>query len=290
MNHVLGIDVGFSPSARTWAISSLSESQGVIFCQDPTFVASQAEVTTYLEGLDRHSITAIGFDAPVTPERLLTRPAHGRAIDARFSRGEFHGSRRGPQPSSIAVPHPGWDLYSTGMAFQDFLKALGWRVHVHGTAVKGPTAFEVIPKLTLTLVTPRAWIAEERPRKGNLRQIDNFLFDRAFNQDPAEREQVLAALFPTAQIHDSLRGEIHRVANHSRVGERHELIGGLVAGIQTLQVATADACIAGAVGAHEGYFLLPRLWHPDWERTWGNTVRPGDAVERLGLARPVPSA
>jgi hypothetical protein len=224
----------------------------VISCLDPTFVASQAEVTAYLEGLDQHSITAIGFDAPVTPELLLTRPAHGRAIDARFSRGEFHGSRRGPQPSSIAVPHPGWDLYSTGMAFQDFLKALGWWVHVHGTAVKGPTAFEVIPILTLTLVTPRAWIAEDRPRKGNLRQIDNFLFDRAFNQDPAEREQVLAALFPTAKIHDSLREEIHRVANHSRVGERHELIGGLVAGIQTLQVATADVCIAGAVGEHEG--------------------------------------
>lgn len=283
MNCVLGVDVGFSPLRRTWAISSLSEKQGVIFCQSPTFVATRSEVEAHLRGVDRSTIMAVGFDAPVTPMRLLERPASGRAVDARFSRGALHGSRRGPQPSSIAVPHPGWDLYQAGMDFQALLVDLGWSIHEHGQPWCQGQAFEVIPKLTLTLVTPMAWIAKERPREGNLRQIDNFLFDRAFNDSEAVREQVLASLFPGKTIDTSLVEELLRVANHNRVGERHELIGGLVAGLQTLQFITGDACVAGAIGTGEGYFLLPRCWHPDWENIWSGTMRPGDLVTRRDL-------
>ena len=51
----------------------------------------------------------------------------------------------------------------------------------------------------------------------------------------------------------------------------------------TLQIVTGDACVAGAIGDHEGYFLLPRRWHPDWEQVWSDTVRPGDAVTRRDL-------
>jgi len=47
--------------------------------------------------------------------------------------------------------------------------------------------FEVIPKLTLTLMTPLPWITQDRPRTGNLRQIDNYLFERAFNRQNAEQ-------------------------------------------------------------------------------------------------------
>lgn len=283
MNQVLGIDVGFSRQGRTWAISALSERNGRLCCEAPTFAASHAEVLAYLRHVEPSSIAALGFDAPITVKRLEGRPPSGRWVDARFSRGAFHGSRRGPQPSSIAVPHPGWDLYTTGMDFRDQLSESGWGVYRHGDSWCSGQAFEVIPKLTLTLATPMTWIAQDRPRKGNLRQIDNFLFERAFNQSTQEREQVLEALFPGKPLDASLEVELLRVANHPHKGERHELIGGLVAGLQALQVVTRDACVVGAPGEAEGYFLLPRTWHPDWERTWSETSRSGDCVTRYYL-------
>jgi len=143
--------------------------------------------------------------------------------------------------------------------------------------------FEVIPILTLTLMTPLPWITQDHPRAGYLRQIDNCLFERVFNRQDAERKQVLVSLFPGRTIDVSLEQELLRVANHPLAGERHELIGGLVAGLQTLQVATGDACVVGAPGGEEGYFLLPRTWHPDWAQVWQDTIRPGDAVMRHDL-------
>lgn len=283
MSLVLGIDVGFSTTKKTWAISSLNEKQGVVRCDHPTFTATREEVERHLAGMDASTILAVGVDAPITSLRIQARPDTGRRIDARFSRGTFHASRRGPQPSSIAVPHPGWDLYLTGMAFGDFLTGCGWTMHDFGQPWKPGQVFEVIPKLTLTLMTPLPWITQDRPRTGNLRQADNYLFERAFNRQDAERKQALASLFPGRTIDDSLEQEILRVANHPLAGERHELIGGLVAGLQTLQVATGDACVVGAPGGEEGYFLLPQTWHPDWAQVWRDTIRPGDTVVRHDL-------
>lgn len=47
MNKVLSIVVGFSPQARTWVISALSERNCALYCDAPSIVANQAEVLSY---------------------------------------------------------------------------------------------------------------------------------------------------------------------------------------------------------------------------------------------------
>jgi hypothetical protein len=282
MKTVLGIDVGLAPTKRSWAISSLSLSGRGISCETPTFVATGADAQAYLRQLDSKSITSVGFDAPVTPQVLNGIPPTGRAVDARFSRGAFNNFHLGPQPSSIATLL-GWNLYLAGMALKGLLSDLGWPVHGFGQPVLAKQSFEVIPKLTMSLMTPPSWTALERPRHGFLHQLDNFLFDRAFNQDAWTGKELLTAFYYGLPIDSSLVEELQRVGGHHPLSERHELIGGLVAGLQTIQFLAGQAQEVGVAGPFEGYYLLPRSWHPEWEAVWAGTMRNGDVVFRSDL-------
>lgn len=242
----------------------------------------------------------IAIDAPITPARIARKPRIGRTVERRFSHGNFSNGKRGPQPSSIAVPAQGWPLYCAAMDFVNELKAKGFILFpmppsgsLAEIRLPNRSIVEVIPKLTQALLTPRQRLVC-RPRRSESKfygQIDNWLFPHLFvNSDPRYRQQphgpslgqdsLQLRCLVGAEI--SLDASVWREANRIQLVEdqniRHELIGAFVAGFQGALALAGGAMLIGQDGPTEGYYTLPRTWHSDWHEEWRRTSEPYDSV------------
>ncbi|MCC6807064.1 MAG: hypothetical protein IT381_06550 [Deltaproteobacteria bacterium] len=234
----------------------------------------------------------VTLDAPLTRTRLLKIPMVGRAPDLRFSRGLFANSNRGPQPSSIRVPKQGWPLYMRGMSILALLERAGFPyLGMRGAeALQVPrrAVMEVLPKLTLALLCPRALLAVTRPRTGFLKQIDNWLFPHVFDEPLDGMPPVLAGsalrealqLLGPIRVDDSVFVEARRIHALRSQSERHEASGAFIAAFQAALALAGGAC---CVGDDEAHFLLPRRWHPDWEQAWKDTERAAKRIERVAV-------
>lgn len=298
--HACGIDVGFSETAATSAVAVfvVSERAGVasIGVAEPTRVLSSAALDKLIG--DRQSplsddrVRLVTLDAPLTRTPLSAVPATGRCPDLRFSRGLFANSNRGPQPSSIRVPKQGWPLYRRGMALLERLERAGFPyVGMNGAetvCLPRRACMEVLPKLTLALLCPRALLAQARPRTGFFKQIDNWLFPHVFVALHEVGQPVVAGsalmgarqLLGTINLDDSVFAEAQRINALKSQDERHEAIGAFVAGFQGALALSGGAC---SVGDAEAHFLLPRRWHPDWEQAWTDTDRRTNPTDRVDV-------
>jgi hypothetical protein len=109
--NVLGLDVGFSITKATnsFCLLNVDEARKEIGLVERAERFLRSDAPELFRGLSRSypEIRWVSVDAPLTPVRLTLRPKSGRSVDKRFSKGVFHGSRRGPQPGSISVPLQG---------------------------------------------------------------------------------------------------------------------------------------------------------------------------------------
>jgi hypothetical protein len=307
----IGIDVGYSPSGATSAISFFSvarqEESWVVEIVGRTRVLSTTDLIQVINTNGAFACArVVAVDAPLTPTRILAKPGQGRAIDSRFSRGAFSNGNghRGLQPGSIATPIPGWHLYEAGMGLLPHLRGRGLSYFPFpATPPKGGVValperqvLEVIPKFTQGLLVERG-VVSQRPREGGYRQIDDWVFPQVFvtapmsgpmTVDPAYpphgnmHARALELMAPVRLGRDCL-AEANRI--HSLpAGERHEALAAFVCGFQAALALVGGACLVGCVGPSEGYFLLPSRWHQEWERAWQDTSRHGDVVCRIPVA------
>lgn len=165
-----GIDFGFSGTRPSFGyaqfqteFSSGTHPQYVVQVREETVATSLTEFVA--ETLTSEVVSAadlITLDAPVTPVRIKDRPKSGRSVERRFSRGDFSNGKRGPQPSSVAVPAQGWPLYCAAMDFLGSLSGVGFPLFrlpaadeaMGGCRLRGKVV-EVLPKLTMALLTPK---------------------------------------------------------------------------------------------------------------------------------------
>jgi len=125
-----GIDFGFSETRpsfgysqfQTDLIPGVNPKHVIRVCEETVATSLEEFLENTLESDVVRKTDLITLDAPVTPVRIKDRPKAGRCVDKRFSRGDFSNGKRGPQPSSIAVPAQGWPLYCAAMSFLDSLK------------------------------------------------------------------------------------------------------------------------------------------------------------------------
>src|ERR1700676_3337934 len=107
-----GIDFGFSETRPSFGYSQFQTD--LIPGVKPKYVIRVCEETVatsleeFLEDMLESDVVGktdlITLDAPVNPGRIKYKPKTGRCVEKRFSRGDFSNGKRGPQPSSIAVP------------------------------------------------------------------------------------------------------------------------------------------------------------------------------------------
>ncbi len=303
----IGIDLGYSDTGATSAISFFA----VVPIDAGTVVdvASETEVLAASNLLRRvaddqlcNGARIVAIDAPLTPQRITARPASGRVVDARFSRGDFSNGRRGLQPGSISTPVPGWKLYEAGMALLTHLTSRGFSYLTFQASTSGgvilpqKAVVEVIPKLTQGLLAPRALVVA-RPRRGGFQKVDDWLFPHLFVTAPVPAHRATDQAYPRHGTHHhramaligsgvqlGARGliEANRILGLSRAA-RHEALAAFVAGFQAALALAGRASMVGAVGPAEGYFLLPSTWHSDWESSWTATALPTLPVRRLAV-------
>jgi hypothetical protein len=301
-----GIDVGFAAVGKTSAISAFLVQKTIerprIALAHGTDVLSSTALDRLIERregpLADERVRLVTLDAPVTSTDHATMPALGRLPDRRFSRGAFSNSKRGPQPSSIRVPKQGWPLYRRGMAILAQLESIGFpyvsitaaeelALPLHGT-------MEVVPKLTMALLCSRNLLAVARPRTGFFKQIDNWLFSQIFAQTGqtaplapgGERQHLMRLLQPPIEIDATVFAEAARIDGLATNAEKHEAIGAFAAGFQGALALAGVACV---VGDQESHFLLPHLWHRDWEEAWLDSDRLAEPARRLRVqSHPTP--
>lgn len=311
--RTLGIDFGFALEGESLGYSqfetSLNEGAARIT------VINQS-LTSTLEAFRRnvlHSEIAqqsalITLDAPITLVRIPRLPAVGREVERRFSRGMFSNGKRGPQPSSIRVPRQGWSLYCEAMGFLAEINQAGFslpRFPGEGDRIvldfQTKKCVEVCPKLTQTLFTPINRISTRSPSNGMpkfYRQIDNWLFPHLFvNQQPntpypvggtqpafgQDFGGIADLLGADLTIDASVWNEAARIQATRPLSVRHELIGAFVAGIQGAIMLAGKACMVGAPGEHEGFYILPSIWHDDWDEVWNKTTKQDDSVRKVAI-------
>jgi hypothetical protein len=293
-----GIDVGFAEVGETSGISAFIVQRTIertrIALAERTMVLSSTALDRLIQQrggpLADKRVRLVTLDAPVTITNHRTMPALGRLVDRRFSRGAFSNSKRGPQPSSIRVPKQGWPLYRRGMAILAQLDSIGFP-YVSVTAADEVTlpshgTMEVVPKLTLALLCSRNLLTVARPRIGFLRQIDNWLFSQIFAQAGqtdvlarvGEREHLMQHFEPSLELDATIFVEAARIDGVATNAERHEAIGAFTAGFQGALALAGAACV---VGDEESHFLLPHLWHRDWEQAWLVSERHVEPARRV---------
>jgi hypothetical protein len=316
MAQTLGIDFGYStkkPSLgyahfdtslcdKTFTVSVLSSSKISTLANFKNEVLKQKWVKT---------ITVIALDAPITPRRIDLMPNSGRQVEKRFSRGEFHNKKRGPQPSSISVPRQGWPLYCGAMDLMTELQEAGFAMPAipatgdnPSVDFSGKVCVEVCPKMTQTLLTPKSRVVSRPDKKVTpiyYRQTDNWLFPHLFvatapiNPHPGQGPQpnwgvdrlgMVQLLGDRVQIDKSVWDEATRIASVRSLPERHELIGAFVAGFQGAITLAEASVVVGMSGDYEGYYILPSKWHNDWCRVWDDTTRPDDCVKKFPILLP----
>lgn len=256
---VLGIDVGFSRVKDTSSFCILSfDGVNIDLVRKCTkFVFSDFKSLFSEDFLN--DIDLITIDAPLTSDRILSRPSSGRDIDKLFSSGLFNNSKRGPQPGSISTPKQGWPLYEAGMDLKEFfdINVFSFFNFDNGFRKKGKLIFEIIPKLTQTLCADYHFFID-RPKKF---QIDNYLFPHTFN----DGSRFLSA-FNGINFSDDLLKEIELFKSNPKY--YHEELAGLIAALQGVLFLMDRFCVVGFSGIYQGHFLLPdkMFWDDVWKR------------------------
>ncbi len=298
---VIGIDVGTSEEGPTSAMSFFIASHGHIDVAETTRVLTGPDLQELIRNDDAiGNAQLVTLDAQLTPNMIPARPPTGIAIDKRFARGAFqngHG-HRGLQPGSLATPIPGWQLYGAGMHLRGLLETRGLSYLEFPVAIRPKAIVEVIPKLTQGLISPQSLVVG-RPMNGGFKQLDNWLFPHLWVTAPVPEEHEGNPDYPRhgaqakgaadllgVQLGQRVLPEANRIMGLRPVKARHEAIGAFAAGLQGALALTVGASLVGAPGPHEGYFLLPRSWHDDWETAWETTMRPNDTVSRILLDAP----
>ena len=64
---------------------------------------------------------------------------------------------------------------------------------------------------------------------------------------------------------------------------RREPLRAFIAALQGILALAGAAALVGAEGEHEGYFLMPAAWHPDWEEAWRDPRRLDPLVRRVRI-------
>src|SRR5215217_2375146 len=280
--NVLGVDVGFSAIRETSAFCLLSvdsERRTIGLIERPKRFALRDALGTFRRLSQSYpDIEWVSVDAPLTPTRLAHRPASGRSVDKRFSKGAFHSSQGGPQPGSISVPLQGWPLYEAGMVMVEDLREarLGRYIPFEGFMADPPGGIiECIPKLTQALLVPREVV---RGRKGT---VDDYLFPLLCGREGPYR-RVLDLALGGSGFSAQVEGLIAEIAWAPM--RHHEELAAFVAAIQGVAVAIGRSSIVGRAGDSEGYYALPHRehWHADWTGVFGSTRADGVEVIDLG--------
>jgi hypothetical protein len=316
MSRTLGIDFGYSTTTASLGYirfeTQTGDGKATVSVESPSKISTLADFKSQvLKDACANGVSVIALDAPITPKRISGKPKSGRQVEKRFSRGDFHNTKRGPQPSSVSVPKQGWPLYCGAMDLMADLHKFGFMMPlITGADEKafvdfsGKVCVEVCPKMTQSLLASKSRVVSRPNKHGSptfYRQIDNWLFSHLFvtdaltspnlsgNSQPswgADRSGMCHLLGDRVQFDKSVWDEATRISTVRPLSERHELIGAFVAGFQGA-IALAGASVAvGASGDYEGYYVLPLQWHADWTEVWKETRRDEDSVKRFPIRLP----
>lgn len=270
MAHILGVDVGYSETKRSnsYCIVSVDEAKKTIgLIEEPEcFCITDAQQTLETIFNKHDDVELVALDAPITPELMITRPGSGRTIERVFSKSLFSNGLRGPQPSSLSVPQPGWALYSTGMELVNLICEMDNRKKYISVAdfVLGQKSgiIEIIPKLTQALLVPRASVIGRGKAK-----IDDYLFPRLFSANGDNR-----CFLDNALDEWKFTGDLEFLIDTlaSRPKKYHEEFAAVVSAIQGAMLIIGKASVIGFLGANEGYYVLPQVhsWHEEWRDTF----------------------
>lgn len=303
---VLGIDPGVPREKATAAYSILTlDPVGTIGLLGRSEATTKPGLAAFLRNdplLADERLRLAAIDAPLTQVQIERKPWKARLVEIRLSRGAFAGSARGPQPPWISGGRSGWLRYQEGLAVLDILRERGFSLFPmppEGAAPELParSCVEVYPKATLTVLVPRAPL-EERPMASEfMGQIDDWLFPQlflsppaagdAFVSDPSKApiESILETLTPRLRFAPETLAEAARITQIRRPFPRREPLRAFTAALQGILALAGAACLVGAEGDHEGYFLLPATWHPDWEAAWEDPRRQEPRVRRVWIGR-----
>ncbi|MGE5495404.1 MAG: hypothetical protein ACM3S4_08920 [Burkholderiales bacterium] len=260
--QVLGIDLGFSSKYKTSCYCAFkvdSDTKEIGFLLEPTKFNYKDK--TVISMIRTNAFDVITLDAPMTPKHIdeteKVKPKTGRMIEKAFSVDIFHGSKRGPQPSSIAVPKQGWPFYCAGMKFSSNLKP--YRYLSINDIQNGRTTgiYEVIPKLTQALLAPRDVLIKRKA------QIDNYLFPVLFHSDSQYRyliNNILNEYYFSLEIEDYIQS----ISKNTKI--YHEELAAFVCAFQAFIINIGRASIIGFDGDYEAYYALPDTSY--WEREW----------------------
>lgn len=295
---VIGIDPGVPRPKATaaWSVLTLSR-EGTIGLLGRSESTTKPGLATFLREnplLTDERLRLAAFVAPLTPVRIERKPWRARRVESRLSRGVFAGSARGPQPPWISGGRSGWLRYQEGLTLLDILRERGFSLFPmppENTVPELPArcCVEVFPKATLTVLMPRSPL-EERPMASEfMGQVDDWLFPQLFlPQPPSARapiEDLLKSLAPPLHFAPETLEEAARITQIRRPFPRREPLRAFVAALQGILGLAGGASLVGAEGDHEGYFLLPATWHPDWEAAWSDPRRQEPRVRRVRVQK-----
>lgn len=316
MSRTLGIDFGYSTATASLGYirfeTQTGDGKATVSVESPSKISTLADFRRQvLKDACANGVSVIALDAPITPKRISSKPKSGRQVEKRFARGDFHNTKRGPQPSSVSVPKQGWPLYCGAMDLMTDLHTFGFTMPLITGAdeeavvdFSGNICVEVCPKMTQSLLASKPRVVSRPNKKGTpafYRQIDNWLFSHLFVTDApespnpsggsqpswgADRSGICRLLGDRVQIDKSVWNEATRISTVRPLSERHELIGAFVAGFQGAIALAGASVVVGASGDYEGYYVLPSLWHADWSEVWNETQRDEDSVKRFPIRLP----
>lgn len=305
---VIGIDPGVPRARAAAAYAALTlDPAGTIGLLGRSRALRKPELAAFLRDdplLADQRLRMAAIDAPLTPARIERKPWRARQVEIRLSRGAFAGSARGPQPPWISAGRSGWLRYQEGAAVLDILRDRGFPLLTmppEGAVPELPArcSVEVYPKATLAVLLPRAPL-EERPMASEfMGQIDDWLFPQIFLRQPlaggafptsdperAPIEDILEVLEPDLRLAPETLEEAARITAIRRPFSRREPLRAFIAALQGTLALAGAAALVGAEGEHEGYFLMPAEWHPDWEEAWRDPRRQDPLVRRVPVKAP----
>lgn len=248
--------------------------------------------------LAEERLRLVALAAPLTPAHLRRRPRIARWVEISFSRGAFSETERGPQPTWLCNERTGWRRYQEGMELLDLVRPRGFdllEMPPEGVAAQLPArcCAEVFPKATLSLLLPRELLLD-RPRACEfLGKLDDWLFPQAFlpvTDAVAPQvllEEMFCDVFPWLRLAPEVLAEARRIAALRRPYSRREPLRAFLGALQGALALAGAACLVGVAGEGEGSFLLPRVWHPDWETAWRASLRvTGMQIRRIDVGMP----
>ena len=305
---VIGIDPGVprAKAAAAYAVLTL-DPEGTIGLLGRSESMRKPALAAFLRNdplLADERLRLAVIAAPLTPVRLERKPWRARQVEIRLSRGAFAGSSRGPQPPWTSGPRSGWLRYQEGAAVLDILCERGFPLFPMPPEEVVPElpercCVEAYPKATLTVLMPRAPLGERPMASEFMGQIDDWLFPQIFlppspEEEPPETsspsrapiEDILEALAPGLRLAPETLAEAARITAIRRPFSRREPMRAFVAALQGVLALAGAAVLVGAEGDYEGYFLMPAVWHPDWEEAWNDPRRQDPQVRRVWIPAP----